>query len=319
MAKGTLNMGLLFLDAVGQEDVRQNAVLVAAFSKNYEVLDRVEKNYCLQTRAQSEALHHLADTTYDKLKNKTWTGLIGDGIEIGTTMVLDVLALNAAGGFVSTTSRAAVAELSSALKQGLFTEQYATEVAGFGKLIIEEGADAAAIADSAIQSDIALFQESSEGLASQKIKANFGEFKWTEDVAQKIRTVGDDILDISEKAGGHTLEEHVGKSNQELMRRAAKDAKVSAATSFTDKRMAINAVQENLRNNAREIARWIKGNPSLKDQFVIEYLHKHPIGRGVPSGSKIPAYDLIKSRVVLRPDPTKELGFRIVTAFPILE
>jgi hypothetical protein len=316
MAKGTLHMGLLFLDAVGQEDVRQDALLLAACSKNYEVLDRLEKNYCLQTKAQSEALHHLARTTYDKLKEKSWQGLVGDGIELGTTMVLDFLALDAAGGFVSATSRAAVAELSSVMKQGLFTERYATEVAGFGKLVIEEGSEAAAIADSAIQNDIAFFQEASEELASQKIKANFGELKWTENVAQKIRNIGDDILDVSEKAGGHTLERHVGKTNNELISRAAQ-GKVDAASSFIDKHTAINAVQENLRNNSRDVAHWLKSN--MTTPKVFEFSHKHPVGLGVLGGKKNPIYDLTRSKVVLEKDATQALGFKILTAFPIME
>ncbi|MFA6263727.1 MAG: hypothetical protein WCW33_04130 [Candidatus Babeliales bacterium] len=194
MAKGTLHMGLLFLDAVGQEDVRQDALLVAAFSKNYEVLYSIERNYCLQTKAQSEALHHLARTTYDKLKKKSWKELAGDGIELGTTMVLDTLALNAAGGFVSATSRAAVAELSGAFKQGLFTEQYATEVAGFGKLIVEEGADAAAIADSAILNDAALFQEASEVSVAQAVKNSLSPSKLVENITQKFQNNVDGLI-----------------------------------------------------------------------------------------------------------------------------
>lgn len=137
-------------------------------------------------------------------------------------------------------------------------------------------------------------------------------------VAYKIRNVDDDILDIMEKTGGHTLERHVSQTINELIGRAA-GGKVEAASSFTNKRTAINAVKENLRNNAEQIAKWLKSNPSSKDQIVIEFSHSYSIGCGVPKGGKIPIYNLISSQIVLRPDSTQMLGFKIATAFPIIK
>jgi superfamily II DNA helicase RecQ len=142
-------------------------------------------------------------------------------------------------------------------------------------------------------------------------------FQSTKIVADKIRNVGDDILDVMENAGGHTLEKHVGRTNNELTRRAARDSTTDVASTFADRNTAINTVKENLRNNAAEIARWLKGNPSSKDHFVAEFLHENPVGHSVSKGNKTPTYDLTKSRVCLRPDPTNELGFKIITAFPI--
>ena len=136
-----------------------------------------------------------------------------------------------------------------------------------------------------------------------------------EDIAQKIRNVGDDILDVMEKAGGHTLERHVGKTYDELFLRSLKiDAE--AITTFTNKQIAVKAVKRVLRNNAEEVALWLS-NP-LKDQIVLEFTHLHPIGMGIFKGKKNPFYNLMNSRIVLERDLGCELGFKILTAFPII-
>src|SRR5690606_36869916 len=71
-----------------------------------------------------------------------------------------------------------------------------------------------------------------------------------------LRNVDNNILDIMELAGGHTIERHVSKTSQELIRRAIKED-VDAATSYANKAIATKAVQENLRKNANEIAKWL--------------------------------------------------------------
>jgi hypothetical protein len=137
-----------------------------------------------------------------------------------------------------------------------------------------------------------------------------------EKLAKKIRNVGDDILDLSEKAGGHGLEEHVGQTNQALIKRAM-EGEVSGASSFTNTRTAINAAKENLRNNAKEIAKWLKSD-SVKPK-AFDFTHENPIGYGVPQGKKIPIYNLTESRIVLLKDEAQALGFKILTTFPIVE
>ncbi len=97
----------------------------------------------------------------------SWQELVEHGAELGTTMVLDTLALNAIGGFANKTGLAVVSQLSKAMENGaLFSERYAVEVAGFGKLIIEEGPEAVT---EAIK-DIARFKASSQESIAQTIK-----------------------------------------------------------------------------------------------------------------------------------------------------
>lgn len=87
------------------------------------------------------------------------------------------------------------------------------------------------------------------------------------------------------------------------------------ASSFTDTRTAINAAKENLRNNAKEVAQWLKSNPTKPK--VLEFSHKYEIGYGVQKGNMPPIYGLKKSRIILEKDSTQKLGFKIITAFPL--
>ena len=50
--------------------------------------------------------------------------------------------------------------------------------------------------------------------------------------ASKIGNVGNNILHIAQKAGGHTIEEHVGKSINYLTKKATQDPYVKFASSF---------------------------------------------------------------------------------------
>ncbi|WP_248565397.1 RNase A-like domain-containing protein [Paenibacillus sp. L3-i20] len=134
--------------------------------------------------------------------------------------------------------------------------------------------------------------------------------------ADALRKVGNDILDKMEEAGGHTLERHVSKTNEDLIKRANKED-VEATTSFTDKSTAIRSVQENLRKNADGIVKWV--NESEKARVVFDVKHDNAIGKGVLQDKKTVKYDLNYSRIVVVKDVNQELGFRIITAFPIVK
>ena len=134
-------------------------------------------------------------------------------------------------------------------------------------------------------------------------------------IINKIRKIGDDILDIMESAGGHTLQKHVSQTNEELIRRAIQE-EVDAATSFTNKSTAIQAVQHNLRTNCKEIAQWLESGAEARKIFDVESAYS--IGKGVLQDKSTVIYNLTKSRVVLVKDATQDLGFRIITAFPTI-
>jgi hypothetical protein len=155
---------------------------------------------------------------------------------------------------------------------------------------------------------------SSANKKAAKAATAFRESICVKTLADKIRNVGDDILDVMERAGGHTLREHVARSDNALIGRAL-SATVEGASSFMGKRVAIRAVKENLRNNADAIAMWANNSaPGSKKPFY--FAHAHVIGRGVLQGKTNIIEGLNGSLVVLKNDPSQSLGFKILTAFP---
>ena len=314
MATGAVQLGLLFADAIGKEDALHYAMVLTATTNNSDALTVATEEYYSYTQAQKNAVKLCAQETYKKIKTMSWQEILEHGTEIGTTIILDTLALNAINGFSRTASNLVIKELNNALESGaLLTEQYAIEVAGFGKLIVEEGAEISAKAANLIKNESMLFTKSTEAIAPQ-VKTKITQAKWSENIVQKIRNVADDILDVMEKAGGHTLEKHVAQTYDELMIRAAKGLK--NATTFTNKRIATKAVKENLKHHTEKIALWL--NDPLENQIILEFSHSYPLGKGVLKGKKAPFNNLTSSRIVLKKDVTHDFGFKIVTAFPIL-
>ena len=144
MATGAVHLCLLFADAVGQEDALHYAMILTATSNNSDALTVAAEKYCSYTQAQKDAINVCVQETYKKIKTMSWQEILEHGTEIGTTMILDTIALNAINNFSRTASNLMINQLNNALESGaLLTEQYAVEVAGFGKLIVEEGSEVA--------------------------------------------------------------------------------------------------------------------------------------------------------------------------------
>ena len=129
----------------------------------------------------------------------------------------------------------------------------------------------------------------------------------TSNLAEKFRTIGDDILDA-----GHTVEKHVAQTNQDLIKRAFQEG--VDASSFTNQRTAIDAVKEALRKNTDDIAAWLANPESGKKAFTT--LHNNPIGKGVQAGKNTVVEGITQSTIVLVKDATQEFGFKVLTAFP---
>jgi len=136
-------------------------------------------------------------------------------------------------------------------------------------------------------------------------------------LADKIRKIDKNVLDEMESAGGHTLKLHVGQTNQELIKRAM-SSKIGAATSFYDKKTAINAIQTNLRNNANQIAEWINDSHADRKK-AFEFNHGYEIGSGVFGGKKNGVSHSNISRVALQKESKNSLGFIVLTAFPAMD
>lgn len=174
MATGILHMGFIVAESIGHEEDSHYAVARALFSEEPDVVMQFSKKYYEQTQEQKEAISRCAHHTYEKIKSMSWQEVLENGTEIGMTMILDTLALHTLSGFTKITSNALVKQISQAVESGaLLQEDYAAEVAGFGKLIIEEGAGAGIglFHDSEVKSIASVLQKSGGKIMQEQGKA----------------------------------------------------------------------------------------------------------------------------------------------------
>lgn len=119
-------------------------------------------------------------------------------------------------------------------------------------------------------------------------------------------------LDAHERVGGHMLSRHVGKSAEQLKQRLAGDSRISAASSFTDKKTAETAVAATIAANQKKISSWLKGD---EDRLVITYRSSSPVGISVGRNSSR-TRDANGVRLVLVRDPKFAGGWHILTGYP---
>ena len=150
--------------------------------------------------------------TSEKIKKMSLEEIVYKSFKHGTIFILDGMAINAGTLATSSAGRKFVSQMADVLTSPM-AEEFALEVAGIGKITLEEGADIANMAIEVVEKNPKLIQ--TEGSFVGAVR----EIVDVEKLANKIRKVGDDILDLSEKAGGHGLEKHIGKTNDELILR----------------------------------------------------------------------------------------------------
>ncbi len=114
------------------------------------------------------------------------------------------------------------------------------------------------------------------------------------------------------KNGGHTLERHVGKSDDFLRQRLATEPNISGASTFTDRATAEWAVAEALRRNEARIEAWLQ---SGEQRFVFDADLDRPVGRYLTRSMSQPK-TVSGVRVVLVRDATRPAGYLILTAYP---
>lgn len=109
----------------------------------------------------------------------------------------------------------------------------------------------------------------------------------TQNSASVTRTASGPTRDLSqdEAAGGHTLEKHVGRSDDQLRARLRRERRISAASTYTDRETAERVVGTALQQEQPKIGRWLareSGHPNL----VLDYDGgaAHPIGRTLRRG-----------------------------------
>jgi hypothetical protein len=122
-------------------------------------------------------------------------------------------------------------------------------------------------------------------------------------------------LSIDEGRGGHTLERHVGKTDDELGARLSRERQISAASTYTDLAAAETTVATALAEQSRRVKAWA-GKRGARPNLALDY-HGPPsatIGRTIRRGQRRsdPCADAV---IVLRWD-TRRDDYYVLTSYP---
>ncbi|WP_242222347.1 RNase A-like domain-containing lipoprotein [Bacillus cereus group sp. BfR-BA-01380] len=136
-----------------------------------------------------------------------------------------------------------------------------------------------------------------------------------DNTASSIVNVSDKILDEMEgpPKNGHTLERHVGKTDEQLKERLRTD-NVSAASTYYDKETATKAVKDGLKQHEKEIEKWLK--ESKENRLVLNTKHNFAVGKAVLKKDMRVKDGLRNTVTVLQRDKGSQLGFKIITSYP---
>ena len=115
-----------------------------------------------------------------------------------------------------------------------------------------------------------------------------------------------------EARGGHTLDKHVGRSDQELRERLDRERNISAASTWTNREVAEETVAQALRAEQDKIVRWEERGyprPNLALHFdagrVIGTIMRHGEERSSPA---------TQADIVLKADGPN--SFYVLTSYP---
>jgi hypothetical protein len=125
-----------------------------------------------------------------------------------------------------------------------------------------------------------------------------------------------DTIDLmaEEAAGGHTIARHVGKTEEELRERLAREPYIPGASSFRSLEDAGRFVNEALRAKDRVIRRWLEfARPG--ERFPVYYRAGGVAGYGIPRATgKLEAMSRVV--VVLRKTDDPDRPYIVLTAYP---
>jgi len=122
-------------------------------------------------------------------------------------------------------------------------------------------------------------------------------------------------LSVDETHGGHTLARHVGRSDDDLAERLRREPQISAASTYTDRETAQQAVGAALASSGRQLSAW-ESRSGRRPNLVLHYTSNggQPLGRSLSRGASkpIPAY---RALVVLRWDERAGRSY-VLTSYP---
>jgi hypothetical protein len=119
-------------------------------------------------------------------------------------------------------------------------------------------------------------------------------------------------LGRDEQLGGHTLERHVGRSDQQLIERLEREPEISAASTYKDREIAEKTVAATLGRERDRIESWLN-RPGSHRNLALQFHANEVLGRSIRRGesSPEPSYD---AAIVLRWDGDHH--FYVLTTYP---
>jgi len=92
-------------------------------------------------------------------------------------------------------------------------------------------------------------------------------------------------LSRDEAAGGHVLHKHVGRTDDELRDRLERDPHIAAASTYTDRAIAEDAIGAAIAKSQDRIQSWLNRS-GARPNLVLDYEASQPIGRTINRGEK---------------------------------
>ena len=117
------------------------------------------------------------------------------------------------------------------------------------------------------------------------------------------------FLHENEAQGGHVLDKHVGKTDEELLQRLKRESHLTSASTFTDEASAEQVIKAALAENQDVINQWLSQTDKAK--LRLDYESVGTIGRILSSGQRATA-DSKKAVLILQ--KAKE-GYFVLTAY----
>lgn len=132
--------------------------------------------------------------------------------------------------------------------------------------------------------------------------------------AEQARAAVTHDLSQDESEGGHTLRKHVRRTDDELRARLQQERNISAASTYSDRNAAENAVGTALQQQQGRIQRWLQRSGSHPN-LVLDYDGNpaYPIGRVLRRGDNTPQ-PCSHAVVVLKWDGGSE--YHVLTSYP---
>lgn len=113
--------------------------------------------------------------------------------------------------------------------------------------------------------------------------------------------------------GGHTLDRHIGKTDEELVARLRREPDISSASTYTDRQTAERVIGAAMATNGSGFEKW-RARQGRRPNFVLHYDAHEVIGRTVRRG-RTRSQPAERALVVLRWDDRRR-QFYVLTSYP---